>query len=302
MSHPGPMRSWLAALRPQSLPIAVAPVCVGGAVAYLHIGHLPWDLLLMALAASLLMQLVTNLQNDVGYTRRGGEALGDRRGLPRATAEGWLGLGTVQWAVALASLTALLLGLGLVALRGWPVLALGSASLLAALAYMGGPKPIAYTPWGEFTVFVFFGLVAVLGTEWLLSDHVSLTGVLAACATGGTPAAALAINNHRDHLHDRAVGRHTFAVIWGEQASRRLVLGLLWAPQALSLVLAGTTHSAWFLLTWLLAPYTSRLYQAFTNSPAGLAYNRVLFGAFRLSLGYAALLAVAAVCTAVGAA
>jgi hypothetical protein len=101
------------------------------------------------------------------------------------------------------ALVATALGLALVAYRGWPVLAIGVASMVAALAYMGGPRPIAYTPFGELTVFVFFGLVAVMGTDWVLTGTVGTVSVLAAVAMGGLAAAALAVNNHRDLAHDR---------------------------------------------------------------------------------------------------
>jgi 1,4-dihydroxy-2-naphthoate octaprenyltransferase len=293
--HPGQAHAWAAATRPASLPIAVGPVLVGAALAHLHTSQVPWLLAALALLAALLMQLATNLQNDVGYTQRGGEARGTRQGLPRATAEGWLGVGTVQSAVVGVSLVALLLGLVLVVLRGWPVLAIGAVSLVAALAYMGGPKPIAYTPWGEVTVLVFFGWVAVLGTEWLLSDQVTLLGAIAATGVGCTPAAALAINNHRDAEHDRSVGRRTFAVTWGHRASQGLVAVLLVMPHLAALWLVALTGRVWWALPLALLPHTWGVWQRFRRCAPGVAYNAVLFQVFRLSLWYAVWLAVAAV-------
>ncbi|MEY2684776.1 MAG: hypothetical protein RJA09_1920 [Pseudomonadota bacterium] len=292
--RPGPRAAWKAATRPASLPIAVGPVLVGVALGYRETGQMPWLLAGLALLASLLMQLATNLQNNVGYTRRGGETTGLRQGLPRATAEGWLSLGAVQAAVTGVSLLAVVVGFWLVALRGWPVLAIGMASLAAALAYMGGPKPIAYTPWGEATVLVFFGWVAVLGTEWLLTDRVTWAGAIAATGVGGTPAAALAINNHRDAAHDQLVGRRTFAVTWGPSASQGLVAVLLLMPHLAALWLVALTGAVWWVLPLVLLPHTWGTWRQFQRCAPGAAHNAVLFQVFRLSLWYATLLASAA--------
>jgi 1,4-dihydroxy-2-naphthoate octaprenyltransferase len=188
----GSVAAWLAAVRPRTLPVAISPVLVGAALGWQRTGALDLQVAAIALAASLLMQVVSNLQNDVGYTVRGAEQRGNRKGLPRATALGLLGVAQVRRAIGLLIGLALLLGLPLIAERGWPVLAMGLASIAAALAYMGGPRPIAYTPLGEWTVFVFFGLVAVIGTDWVLTGSAGAATVAAAVAIGGLAAAALA--------------------------------------------------------------------------------------------------------------
>lgn len=284
---------WAAAVRPRSLPVAIGPVVVGVALAWQRVGYVDGVLTALALAAALLMQLITNLQNDVGYTVRGGERSGTRVGLPRATAQGWLSIEQVQRAVMALSLLALALGLVIVALRGWPVLVIGGASLLGALAYMGGPKPIAYTPFGELTVFVFFGLVAVLGTEWLLSGQVTLNGWLAASCVGCWSAAALCVNNHRDIDHDRQSGRRTFAVVFGAKASHRLFAMLTWGPAVLVVVLALRLGAVAALLPVLGLPWALRLGRDFQQCPPGQAFNGVLFRTFRLGLMQACLLALA---------
>jgi 1,4-dihydroxy-2-naphthoate octaprenyltransferase len=249
----------------------------------------------MAVAGALLMQILTNLQNDIGFTVRGGEHTGQRKGLPRATARGWLSRFSVRLAIVLLSSVAVALGLGMVMLRGWPVLAIGSASLVAALAYMGGPKPIAYTPLGELTVFVFFGLVAVMGTQWLLTDQLSWIGALSAAAIGCLSAAALAVNNHRDREHDALVGRKTFAVLFGTRASIGLMAGLLACPFALVVAMAGSRFQAIYLLPLVLAPAARQLHRDFCQCPEGIAFNAILFRVFRLELRFAFLLAGAAV-------
>lgn len=292
--RPRSPQAWAAAMRPKSLPVAVSPVLVGAGFGFARTGTLDATAALLVLVAALLMQVVTNLQNDVGYTVRGAERQGSRTGLPRATANGWLGVRDVRLAIGVAALVATAVGFALVAYRGWPVLAIGVASLLAALAYMGGPRPIAYTPFGELTVFVFFGLVAVNGTDWVLTGSVGATSVLGSVAIGSLAAAALAVNNHRDIAHDRLVGRRTFAVSFGEPASRRLYTALLALPFALLAPMAALAQAATLLLPLLLVPAALALRRDFARTPRGPAFNELLFRTFRLELRFAALLAAGA--------
>ena len=291
----GSTAAWLAAVRPNSLLVAVSPVLAGAALGWLRTGTLDFTVALIILAAALLVQMASNLQNDVGYTTRGAEASGTRIGLPRATALGWLRVRQVRAAVVLVSALATALGLWLLALRGWPVLAVGASSLAAALAYMGGPRPIAYTPLGEFTVFVFFGLVAVMGTDWVLTDSIGAATAVASVAIGGLAAAALAVNNQRDIAHDALVGRRTFPVAFGAAAAQRLYATLLFGPFVLTPLVAWLAGTAWLLLPLLLAPAARTLWRDFLRCPPGLAFNQVLFRTFRLELAYSALLAAGAV-------
>jgi 1,4-dihydroxy-2-naphthoate octaprenyltransferase len=290
----GSLAAWMAAIRPHTLLVALSPVLVGAALGWHRTGELDWRIAAIILAASLLVQIVTNLQNDVGYTARGGETSGTRIGLPRATALGWLRVRSVRMAIVGVALAATALGLALVALRGWPVLVIGVASLAAALAYMGGPRPIAYTPFGEATVFVFFGLVAVMGTDWVLTEGLGAATVVAAVAIGAIAAAALAVNNQRDIAHDALVGRRTFPVTFGAAAGQRLYSVLLLAPFALAPVMAWLAGPT-LLLPLLLLPSAWALRRDFLACPPGLAFNVVLFRTFRLELVYAVLLASGAV-------
>ena len=290
----GSVAAWMVAIRPRSLLVAFSPVLVGATLGYARAGAIDLWATLMVLAAALLMQVVTNMQNDVGYTARGGDSSGTRVGLPRATSNGWLSVHHVRGAIVVVALLATALGLALVAYRGWPVLVIGVASLVAALAYMGGPKPIAFTPFGELTVFVFFGLVALLGTDWVLTNGTGLVSQLAAVAIGGLAAAALAVNNHRDMAHDRLVGRSTFAVCFGERASRRLFSLLVFGPLALVPVMALAGQTSALLLPLLLLPAALNLRRDFGRCPPGVAFNEILFRTFTLELWFAALLSAGA--------
>ena len=291
----GSPAAWVVAVRPRTLLAAISPVLVGAALGWLRTGALDPVVSLIVLAAALLMQVASNLQNDVCYTALGAESSGTRTGLPRATAHGWLTVRMVRHAIVWVALVSAALGLLLVMQRGWPVLAIGASSLLAALAYMGGPRPIAYTPYGELTVFVFFGLVAVMGTDWVLTGDVGATTVVAAMTIGSLAAAALAVNNHRDIAHDALVGRRTFAVTFGAKASLRLYTLLLLGPFALTPVMAWLAAAPTLMLPCLLLPAAWTLRQDMKHCPPGIAFNEVLFRTFKMELVFAVLLASGAV-------
>lgn len=290
----GSLQAWAVAVRPRTLLVAISPVLVGATLGFERAGAIDVVAAVMVFGAALLMQIITNMQNDVGYTVRGGDSSGTRTGLPRATARGWLSVQHVRLGIVLAAVVAVGLGLALVSYRGWPVLAIGTASLLAALAYMGGPRPIAYTPFGELTVFIFFGVVAVTGTDWVLTGSVGVVSALASAAIGGLAAAALAVNNHRDIAHDRLVGRRTFAVTFGDRGSRALYAALLLGPFVLVPVMTAIARSPALLLPLLMLPTALQLRRAFNECPPGEAFNAVLFRTFRLELWFAALLSAGA--------
>jgi 1,4-dihydroxy-2-naphthoate octaprenyltransferase len=290
----GSLQAWAVAVRPRSLLVAISPVLVGATLGFERTGSIDMVAATLVFGASLLMQVITNMQNDVGYTVRGGDSSGTRTGLPRATANGWLTVRQVRWAIVIVAIVATALGVALLAWRGWPVLVIGVASLLAALAYMGGPRPIAYSPYGELTVFAFFGLVAVMGTDWVLTGGVGIVTGLASLAIGGLAAAALAVNNHRDIAHDRPVGRRTFAVIFGGANSKSMYAMLLLGPFALLPVMASLAHAPAMLLPLVLVPAAWQLRHSFNTCPRGVAFNAVLFRTFKLELWFAALLSTGA--------
>lgn len=275
------------ALRPRSFPIAIAPVLVGASTALLQKNTFNIWGGVLALLASLLMQAITNLQNDIGFTQRGAEAIGERVGLPRATALGVLSMRQVRQAIWVLCMLAALVGLELMRLRGLGVLVIGVASLLAALAYMGGPKPIAYTPWGELTVLLFFGWIAVAGSCWVIGATVEPAALWAGTATGAMAAATLALNNYRDRTHDAMIGRRTFAVVFGPVAGRRLVGALMGSAFVAVLGLSWKYSSPMLAAPVLLAPLAWRLQRDVSRWPEGNALNALLFRSFQLNLWFA---------------
>ncbi|MGE0358554.1 MAG: 1,4-dihydroxy-2-naphthoate octaprenyltransferase [Burkholderiales bacterium] len=290
---PGSLRAWAVAVRPRTLWIAAVPVVVATCLAWMHEAPiLPW-VVALAFVASILMQVITNLQNDVGYTARGLES-GKRVGLPRATARGWLTPAEVRRAIAVAIAAAVAVGAPLAMHAGPAVAGIGVASVLAALSYMGGPRPIAYTPFGELAVFVFFGLVAVLGTYLLHAGPGGMQVWLAAIAVGSHAAAVLVVNNHRDAEHDRRTGRRTFAAVFGAAASARLYALALWTPFAVVAAMAAVGSMPWLATPLLLLPVAGRLHRDFLGVIAGPAYNHILFRTVKLELAFGAALSAGA--------
>jgi 1,4-dihydroxy-2-naphthoate octaprenyltransferase len=289
--RPGSLDAWRIAVRTRTLWIATVPVFVGTSIAYLTSRQVDVLFASLALAASVLLQAVANLQNDVGYTVRGGET-GTRVGLPRATSNGWLTPREVRLAIALAVAAIVLIGLPVVARWGLPALAIGLASIAAALGYMGGPRPIAYTPLGELTVFVFFGLVAVAGSGYIQLGALTPALLTGGAAIGMLAAAVLVVNNHRDITHDRTTGRRTFAVLFGARASARLYATLLLAPFAAVPLLVWQTESHLLWLPMLALPGAISLARALPRTPPGLPFNGLLMRTVMLQLIYGAMLTV----------
>jgi 1,4-dihydroxy-2-naphthoate octaprenyltransferase len=273
--------------------IATIPVIVATCLARSQAGVFDAGIAVMALAAAVMMQIVTNLQNDVGYTERGGET-GTRVGLPRATARGWLSSRDVRRAIVAAIAVAQLVALPLMIRGGWPIVATSIASTAAAYAYMGGPRPIAYTPLGELTVFVFFGLVAVAGSYFVQAGSIATATWIAGVAIGMHAAAVLLVNNYRDREHDRSTGRITLAVVLGPDAARRFYAFLVMAPFALAAGMAWNAGSAWLALPLAVLPWGWRLQRELGRTVPGAALNAILFRTVLLEVAFGLLLSAGA--------
>jgi len=226
---PAGLRLWLLAARPRTLPLAASPVLVGTALAWAEGAPHLLTVALAALLAALLIQVGTNLHNDAADFERGNDG-GDRLGPVRVTAAGWAPPWQVRTAALLAFSGAFLLGVYLAVVGGWPIVAVGLASLVAGWAYSGGPRPISHSPFGELFVLLFFGLIAVGGSYWLQAHTLSATALLAGLALGAPAAAVLMVNNLRDLKADTAAGRRTLAAVLGDRGARAVHAALLLAP------------------------------------------------------------------------
>ncbi len=287
------LRAWAIASRPHTLTIGVNPVLVGCALAWAETGRIDIPLMLLAMLGALLLQAGTNLDNDVSDFQRGTDRAG-RLGLPRATALGLLTPRRVRIASRGCFALATVIGLVLAWRGGWPILIAGIASAAAAMAYSGGPRPISYTPFGDFVVWLFFGLVAVSGTYYLQTLSLS-PGVLVAATMVGLPATAvLVVNNYRDLDPDRAVGKRTLAVCLGRRFSRWQYAVLVLAPFVLLGPLALQTRIGLTLLIPLLAlPMAVTLVRRFWRETPGPAFNPLLAQTAKFQVLFSALLCVA---------
>lgn len=291
-SPPSPVTAWLLAFRPKTLSISLVPVMVGSSVAYAETGAILWLPLLVALAAAMLIQIGTNLHNDVSDFERGAD--GDERlGPPRAAASGWLSPAAVRRAAFACFGLAMLLGVYLVWHGGWPILLLGLASLAAGWAYTGGPRPIAYSAFGELFVWLFFGLGAVMGSYYLQTLRLGWDALVAATMVGLFAAAVIVVNNYRDLDSDRKIGKNTLAERLGRSASQVEYALLLLAPYLLLPLLAGLTGSGWKLgLPLLSLPLAFSLLRRFRSEPPGPVFNRILAQTAQLQLAFGILLSM----------
>lgn len=292
---PSPLGAWWLAIRPKTLTVSVAPLIVGHAVAWAQAGVLFWQPALVALLAAMLIQIGTNLHNDVGDFERGTDTP-DRLGPARVTAMGWLPAASVRRAAWAALALAFNFGIYLAYHGGWPIVAIGLASLLAAWAYTGGPWPIAYTPLGELFVVLFFGLAAVGGSYYLQTLSISPAALLAGAMLGLFAAAVITVNNYRDLQTDAQAGKRTLAVVVGRRATQwvyavEMLLPLLLLPWLAVLVGRGR----WLALPLLVLPSALQLLQRFRHEAAGPVFNQLLAGTARLQFVYALLLALAIV-------
>lgn len=287
-------RAWVMAARPKTLPAAVAPVVVGTGLA-IHDGAFALLPALAALAGALLFQIGVNFANDYfDYVK--GIDTADRLGPPRVTASGLLSPEELRLGLAAVLGMALLVGVYLVSVGGWPVVIIGLASIPAILAYSGGPYPLASHGLGDLFVFIFFGLVGVCGTYYVQALALTPTAVFAAVPVGAMITAILVVNNLRDIDTDRKAGKRTLAVMVGPAATRAeyaalvavayLVPGLLWASGA---------FPVWVILPWGSLTLAWRAVEAIYRAADGPAFNRLLADTARLSLIFSLLFAAGVV-------
>jgi 1,4-dihydroxy-2-naphthoate octaprenyltransferase len=287
------LQTWLLAIRPRTLSIALVPVMVGSALAWAQYGLFNWVTFLATLGSALLIQIGTNLHNDAADFERGADT-GRRLGPSRVSAEGWLTPGQVRAAAHLSFAGAFLLGIYLVWLGGWPIVALGLLSLAAAYGYTGGPRPVAYTPLGEVFVFLFFGLAAVTGTFYLQTNYWSGPALVAGAAVGLPAAAVLLINNYRDLDTDRNAGKHTLAVLLGRPALRYLYGALLLSAPLATVPLAAETFAGVTLaLPWLSLVPAAFLIRRLWYTAIDTRLNRLLVQTAQWQLLFGVLLSMA---------
>lgn len=284
---PGSLKAWMAFTRPKTWGVAVAPVIAALSLALFETGRFDALTAFFTMTIALLMQIISNMKNDLGYTEKKAET-GNRRGLPRATTQGWISISAARRAILTLIVLALLNTAVLIWLGGWVFALIGISSVIAAYSYMGGPKPIAYTPFGEATVLVFFGLTAVCGSYYLQTFTVSANAVLLSISLGSIAAAVLAVNNWRDRVHDKSIGRQTLAVVLGDKTFTAVFRIMTALPLALGLVMAAAPGFWPCLLVLLCLPLCLPLWKQF-GTLQHEALNATMFGCVKYELAYSVL-------------
>ncbi len=287
-ARPSPLKLWVLASRPKTLSAAIAPVVVGTGLAYGQgVGRA--GPAIAALLGSVLIQIGTNFLNDYYDFKKGADTK-DRVGPMRVTQAGLIAPGTVLRAGIAAFAAAAFVGLYLVFVGGWPIVAIGLLSLLSGWAYTGGPYPLAYLGLGDVFVFLFFGLAAVGGTYYVQAGHVSAAVWPVACAMGAMATAILITNNLRDVASDAATGKRTLIVRLGAGAGRAEYVAMLAVAFAAPIVLwaFGLAGPACLVSLASFALAAQPLYRVFKQS--GRELNPALGETGRLQFVYALLL------------
>lgn len=266
----GSFQAWKTAARPHTLPAAIVPVLVGSALAY---GERVFrlDAFLWTFLGALSIQVAANFANDASDARRGTDTE-DRLGPPRMVAMGVISSRQMWIATWVAIAVAAVAGVFLTLIAGWVILLIGVSAIIAMLGYVGGPAPYGYRGLGEVFVFVFFGLVATVGSRYVHDQQAPLAAWMLAIPIGMLATAILVANNYRDIETDGATGKRTLAVIMGRARTRTLFAVLVFGA-FVAIAVFGTvgwtpvsTLFSAFLLP--LAAIPVRILYARTDGPA----------------------------------
>jgi 1,4-dihydroxy-2-naphthoate octaprenyltransferase len=289
--RPSRLRIWLLAIRPATLPAAMSGVAVGlGAALAVGAPFRP-DAAIGCVAVALLLQVTANLSNDLSDFRKGADTP-ERTGPVRVAAAGLATERQLEVAIGLTVGLAGIVGLWLTIIGGPVLLAIGALAIVAALAYTGGPWPYGYRGLGEVFVFVFFGLVAVVGTAYLQAGRLEPLFLAAAIPVGALTTAILVVNNLRDIPTDSAAGKRTLAVMLGARATTVEYAILLLAAFIVPVALALAGRGLAVLLPLLALPLVVPLLRTVRTFREPRQLNPVLRATARLALVHGLLFAV----------
>ena len=283
------MKKWILGARPRTLPAAIAPVLVGTSLAHSDSISISWLNAFLALGVSLLLQIAVNYANDYSDGVRGTDEV--RVGPIRLVASGMASAGAVKRAAYFTFFVAAILGSVLALRTSLWLLAVGALAIVAAWKYTGGKNPYGYQGFGEISVFIFFGLVATMGSYFAQSEKLTGTSFLIAIPIGALSCALLAINNLRDLPKDKEVGKLTLAVRLGEVKARQFFIALLVLAHVC--VLLAVVISPWVLVSVLVIPLTIQISQKILAGAAGRDLIPLLGKTARLQLLLSTTLAIA---------
>lgn len=277
------MNPWILALRPKTLTAALVPILVATALVQATGNPVKWWISAFALIASFFIQIATNLINDAIDFDKGADTE-SRTGPNRVTQSGLISRHQVMTGAVIFLAAALALGVPLVMEGGWPIAAIGIASLALAYGYTGGPFPLAYIGLGDLFVILFFGVIGVMGTFYLHTGQWSEVAAVAGVQVGFLATVLIAINNLRDSPEDAKVGKKTLAVRFGARFSKIEITILCYAPFLMGMVYENRGW-IWAAYAPLIAvPLVSRLVRRIWQADPGPVMNRFLTMAAALHL------------------
>lgn len=288
--RPGSARAWVLACRPATLTAAASPVMVGTACALAE-GRFRAGPAIAALVGAMLLQVGSNLANDAFDYEKGADTE-ERLGPMRAAQAGLLTPRALKVGMGIVFALALAVGVYLTWVAGPVIVAIGLASIASAIAYTGGPYPLGYHGLGDVFVMIFFGFVAVCGTAFVQTGHVSSLSVAAAVPVGALATAILVVNNVRDHATDVKAGKRTIPVRFGRGAGVGEYAALLVLAYAVPVFLtASQVLAPWGLLPVLTAKRAYDLAYS-VGRDRGPTLNRTLVATAQLLFAFAALFAI----------
>ena len=280
------MNKWIIGARLRTLPAAIAPVVVATALAGKNASLLP---AILALIVSLSLQVGVNYANDYSDGIRGTD--NNRVGPTRITASGLATPHAVKSAAFISFAVGVVAGLTLAAMTSWWLILVGALAILAAWGYTGGKNPYGYLGLGELFVFIFFGVVATVGTFYVQTEQITLDAFLASIPMGTFSCALLAINNIRDRVLDEPAGKRTLAVRFGDRKSRIFFAALI----SLGYIAVAVMGEPWLMLTLLSAPMALSLVRGVFGGAQGTELIPYLAKTGKLQLQFSILFGIALV-------
>jgi len=285
------IKMWLLAFRPKTLTAALVPILGASALAYSQHGIWVWQWSVLALLASFLIQIGTNLVNDAVDFMKGADT-SERLGPQRVTQSGVFTSREVLLMATLLFALAVLCGIPLVMEGGWPILIVGLISVALGYGYTAGPYPLAYKGLGDLFVILFFGIIAVSGLFYIQTKSVSLDAFMLGLQIGLHATVLIAINNLRDMDGDRKVKKMTLAARFGLRFSRFEIAALVFLPFLLGIYWGFRSEFWAFLLPWAVLPLGLKIVKLVFNTLPGSEYNRYLGMAAGLHLVFGLLITV----------
>lgn len=278
------MNKWVLGARVRTLPAAIAPVVVASSLAG---SEFNWSRSVLALTVGIWLQIGVNFANDYSDGIKGTDD--DRVGPIRLVASGLASANSVKTAALVSFLIASIAGLWLSLLTSFVLIPIGLICIAAAWGYTGGKNPYGYRGFGEISVFIFFGIVATVGSFYVQTEKITLMSFIVAIPMGALSCAILTVNNIRDLDKDKVAGKRTFAVRVGDLKARRIYVSLL----ILAHIAAVATFIPATLLTLIAAPLTFTLSKLVLSQASGASLIPALSRTGKLQLLFATLFAIA---------